>query len=354
MKKVFLLMLVMIVTIGMLSAATITVTKPASGETVTKGSPYTIQWTKSGAQDASVKIRLYNPAGTTKILDISNSTANDGNFSWPVPNSVANGSYVVRVKTLDNATWDDSGVFTIAAVSVPGTIVVDKPAAGNTVIKGGSYTIEWTKTGAQDASVKIRLYNPAGTTKILDITNSTANDGRFSWPVANSVAGGSYVVRVKTLDNVIWDDSGVFTIASSRGGYHPDWGRLKDILKGMTEIPWWRNPKGPWPGPNPCLSCPPWLFDMSRIRDIFKKFGVKEELTVEIVKNGKVFGKQMFRQRGLRLMKMKTPQVLGMQKFRKQNNLLLKRGTGFKLLLKNKMGKILAEVPINLKEKNLR
>ncbi len=210
MKKLLLLMLVVIVTMGMLSAGTITVTKPASGETVSKGSPYTILWTKSGAQDSLVKIRLYNPAGTTKILDITNSTANNGSFSWPVPNSVANGSYVVRVKTLDNATWDDGGVFTISSLS----ITVTKPASGETVKKGSSYTIQWTKSGSQDATVKIRLYNPAGTTKILDITNSTANDGSFSWPVPNSVANGSYIVRVKTLDNVVWDNSNSFTIST--------------------------------------------------------------------------------------------------------------------------------------------
>ncbi len=216
MKKVLLFMIVTLVSMSMLSAATITVTKPASGKYVGKGSPYTIQWTKSGAQDASVKIRLYNPAGTTKILDITNSTANDGSFSWPVPNTVAIGTYVVRVKTIDNSVFDDSGVFTIGNTLTPvAAITVTKPATGETLAKGSSYNIKWTKSGAQDALVKIRLYNPAGTTKILDIINSTANDGSFNWPVPNSVANGSYVVRVKTLDNADYDDSGVFTIASA-------------------------------------------------------------------------------------------------------------------------------------------
>ncbi len=216
MKRLLLFMLVIIITMGMLSAATITVTKPASGETVVKGSPYTIQWTKSGSQDASVKIRLYNTAGTIKILDITNSTANNGSFSWPVPNSVANGNYVVRVKTLDNVTWDDSGVFTISDVPSPAaTITVTKPVLSETVAKGGSYNIQWTKSGPQDASVKIRLYNPAGTTKILDISNSTTNDGSFSWNVPNSVANGSYTIRVKTIDNLVGDDSSIFSIAAS-------------------------------------------------------------------------------------------------------------------------------------------
>ncbi len=114
MKKVFLLMLVMTVAIGVLSAGTMTVTNPVSSETVAKGSSYRIMWRKSGDQHASVKIRLYNSTGTTKILEITNNTANSGSFNWRVPNSVTNGNYVVRVKTIDNITTDDSAVFSIS------------------------------------------------------------------------------------------------------------------------------------------------------------------------------------------------------------------------------------------------
>ncbi len=219
MKKVFLLMLVLIVTIGMLFAGTIRVTKPASGETLVKWSPYTIQWTKSGAQDASVKIRLYNPAGTTKILDITNSTANDGRFSWPVPNSVANGNYIIRVKTIDNKVFDDSGVFTIKNISkTASSIIISRPNLSNVWYKGNKVnTITWSKKGPMNGSVKIRLYDQSGQSKILDITSSTPNDGDFGpWSIPKHISDSKYIIRVKTLDNKVWDDSDVFNIATAK------------------------------------------------------------------------------------------------------------------------------------------
>ncbi len=215
MKKLFIFMLVIAVTFGVAYSQSITVTKPASGETVSKGSPYTIQWTKSGAQDALVKIRLYNPAGTTKILDITNSTANDGSFSWPVPNSVANGSYVVRVKTLDNATWDDGAVFTIANTpSESASITVTKPSSLENWVRGHAHAVTWTKTGTQHARVKIRLYNTSGTSKIKDIVNDTANDGSYTTAVSmfDDVPVGRYIIRVRTIDNAVYSDSRVFNV----------------------------------------------------------------------------------------------------------------------------------------------
>jgi subtilase family serine protease len=65
-----------------------------------------------GSMDNNVKIRLYQ--GDTKILNISNSTANDGSYSWDIPPTVAAGTYKVRVKTLDGLVWDDSDAFTVA------------------------------------------------------------------------------------------------------------------------------------------------------------------------------------------------------------------------------------------------
>jgi hypothetical protein len=82
-------------------------------------------------------------------------------------------------------------------------------------VKDNTKTITWTKTGSQDANVKIRLYDSTGTTKILDITNSTANNGEFSWLIPSSLADGNYIVRVKTVDNAVWDDSPIFKITSN-------------------------------------------------------------------------------------------------------------------------------------------
>ncbi len=216
MKKLFLLLLVMVISYGMAFSQNITVTKPAAGETVAKGSQYTIMWAKSGSMDANVKIRLYNSAGTTKIKNIVNSIPNNGSYTMPANmlNDVPVGNYLIRVRTLDNAVFDDGGVFTIAVAPSGGIIIVTNPNSTTKWNKGIGYPIIWTKQGAMHSKVKIRLYNSAGTTKIKDIVNETNNDGNYSIPsnFLNDVPVGNYKVRAKTIDNLVSDDSSVFII----------------------------------------------------------------------------------------------------------------------------------------------
>ena len=115
MRKSLLVLFFLMIGIGMMSSQSITVTSPHAGDTWYKTNSYTITWTKTGDQHARVKIRLYDPTGTDKILNIVDDTANDGSFPWAIPGSVAAGRYVVRVKTLDNEVYDDSEVFEIKA-----------------------------------------------------------------------------------------------------------------------------------------------------------------------------------------------------------------------------------------------
>ena len=108
---------------------------------------------------------------------------------------------------MDNlvSTW--SGLFTIS----PPTLVVTAPAAEAAWTRGSTPTITWTKTGIQNASVKVQLFR--GTTKVLDIAGSTPNDGSLPWPVPLSLAAGSnYRVKVKTVDGFVSGFSGDFVI----------------------------------------------------------------------------------------------------------------------------------------------
>ncbi len=112
MKKrllMFFLIAIFIITLGY--SQSITVTNPHSGDTWYKGKTYEIRWTKSGNMNANVKIRLMR--GGTKILAITDSTANNGTYKWTIPISLPNGQYRIRVKTIDNAVFAESEVFTI-------------------------------------------------------------------------------------------------------------------------------------------------------------------------------------------------------------------------------------------------
>ncbi len=208
-ERVLLAFLVILLGVGFTYSQTITVTSPHTGDTWTKGQKYTIRWTKSGSMSNFVKIRLYQ--GNTKVLGIVDRTDNDGSYDWTVPDTINPGIYRIRVKTVDNQVYDDSENFTISNPQ-PASITVTSPYSGDSWVKGQRYTIRWTKSGSMNDFVKIRLYQ--GNTKVLGIVERTDNDGRFDWTVPQGLSVGTYKIRVKTVDNQVYDDSENFTVVN--------------------------------------------------------------------------------------------------------------------------------------------
>ena len=209
MKKLFLVSIFFIVSAGLVFSQNITVTSHSSGNTWNKGNSYTVTWTKSGAMNANVKLTLRNADGSLNSV-ITMSTPNDGSFSWLIPGSVSPGNYEVRVKTVDNAVFDNSAQFSIAATGA--SINITSPS-GPYWCKGQSKLIQWTKSGSMSANVKITLRNGDGSLNSV-ITMSTANDGSYSWAIPPGLSSGTYKIRVKTVDNAVADDSVQFQIKS--------------------------------------------------------------------------------------------------------------------------------------------
>ena len=212
MKRIFFVLIITLFLSAFVYSQTITVTNPHSGDTWYKGHTYTITWTKSGTMNANVKIRLMRNG--SRVLPITDYTTNNGSFSWEVPSDLANGSYYIRVKTIDNAVYDDGEVFTIGNAP-SANITVTNPHSGQIWCKGKTYTITWTKSGSMDTNVKIRLFH--GSTKI-PLTNSTPNNGSYSWTIPSSLSNGSYYIRVRTVDNHVYDDGSYFTIQNCFAG----------------------------------------------------------------------------------------------------------------------------------------
>ena len=191
------------------AAPKIVVTAPALGDLWERKKTYAITWDRPGEQNASVKIKLFNSAGTL-VLTLTASTPNDGSYDWLVPSTLATGKYFVRVQTLDNLLRDDSDVF---QVIIP-RITVTSPTATSVWLKGTSETITWTRIGTMDDNVKIHLY--LGTAKKLDVTTGTGNDGSYEWAIPATLAAGKYTVRVITLDGKVTGKSAEFKIATGR------------------------------------------------------------------------------------------------------------------------------------------
>lgn len=113
MKKVLLLLLVVTFIAAFSYSQSITVTNPKSGDVWCKGKKFTITWTKNGNMNSTVKIRLMKNG--TKLLGITDATPNDKEYVWTVPTNIADGTYQIRVKTVDNQVSDDSDFFQISS-----------------------------------------------------------------------------------------------------------------------------------------------------------------------------------------------------------------------------------------------
>ena len=105
---------------------TITVTAPAAGANWQRGSTKMITWTKFGAMQATAAIRLRragSPESEAAVLSIADGTANDGSHSWPIPDTVPEGQYFIRVRTDDSTVIGDSRVFNITKFLVVESVV---------------------------------------------------------------------------------------------------------------------------------------------------------------------------------------------------------------------------------------
>ncbi len=127
------------------------------------------------------------------------------------------GESFIDLAGAENTNWTDFYVFNAQAdacikayVAGPPSLTVTSPATGNIIPVGGTPTIEWSKTGAQAAFVKIQLFR--GAAKALDIAAKTDNDGVFEWVVPPLPAATTYSIRITTIDGKVKGASGKFTI----------------------------------------------------------------------------------------------------------------------------------------------
>jgi uncharacterized Zn finger protein len=206
-------------------AATVTVTKPAGGETWIKGQPCQIIWTKSGDMPNAVRISLRDKTAATEVKLIADNQPNSGSYTWTVPQDVPDAQYVVRVKVKNAAVSDDSDVFNIAASVAPPpvtpTITVTKPAAGDKWHRGDPGLVTWTKSGTMPNTVKISLMDKNSINMVREIVDGAQNSGSYSWTVPNDVPFGDYRVRVLVKTTSISDDSDTFSIAVKTIGGAP-------------------------------------------------------------------------------------------------------------------------------------
>lgn len=191
---------------------TITLTSPNGGEVLNAGTAENITWTSTDlSPDELLNLEYSTDSGST--WSAAGQSRNDGGMIWTVP---LKPSVLCLVRVTRIASPQVSDVSNSPFSIVGTSITVMAPTAGTKWQRGVVHTITWTKTGALNANVKIRLYK--GTVLSLTIVSTTANDGSFNWKIpASLVLANNYKIRVNTVDNLVTGDSGVFSITNTAG-----------------------------------------------------------------------------------------------------------------------------------------
>jgi len=351
-------------------AASITVTSPNGGENWDLGSTHNVTWTSSGVS-GNVGIKLFQNGSSLGYI-AQNVPVGSGSFSWTISNIIGGGAisaganYQIQVKQSGVAGDMSNGNFTLGAAPSGGSdsITVTKPNSASDWCRNSNNFITWDHTGSF-ATVKIKLYTSADTF-VTDITNSTNNDGSYSWHIATFRATGYYKIKVLSTDDTVWDFSDVFHIKSCSTLPDDYWDWLKDKLSHYRYIEWWKikGPRPPWPDPGP------YKFDLGRLKELVNSARLKEQVVVELFKGGEKiaalgkFGPKgraggVVRMKGVtRMMNLGTvPTLQGRLVLRNLNvktGKMIGTGDGYKLVFKNLAGKVLLEKNIALREKILK
>jgi hypothetical protein len=191
---------------------TITVTSPNGSETWAVGSTQTITWTSTGTV-GNVKIQYFNENFLSGVT-IAASTANDGSYSWTVPDDISSYNFVKISEASDSDPQDSSDDnFSIVSAPTP-TITVTSPNGGESLTAGSVQAITWTGTGTV-GDVKIQ-YSANNGSSWNTITSSTANDGTHNWTVPNVNSSQCLVKVSEASDGSPSDTSNaVFSVANA-------------------------------------------------------------------------------------------------------------------------------------------
>jgi RHS repeat-associated protein len=195
----------------------IAVTSPAAGVVWPLGSTQTITWTSSGVSGSlDVILCLPNAPSAPPVMGIAAGTANDGSENWTIPDTIAPGDYLVRIRSVSSPdVFNDSPIFKIKPI-----ITVTSPSSYNEWCIGNTYKVTWTSSGVSGSvDVILRLAGAPDAPPVLGIAAGTTNDGSESWTIPASLAPGNYLVRIRSVSAPdAYDDSEDFLIKDCSAG----------------------------------------------------------------------------------------------------------------------------------------
>ncbi|MDP2983870.1 MAG: T9SS type A sorting domain-containing protein, partial [Candidatus Latescibacter sp.] len=193
--------------------ASIRVTSPNGGETLTVGTAQNITWTSSGV--TNVKLEYSTNNGTSWSQIIASTPASAGSYAWTIPAATQTSSQcLIKISDASILSMNDQSdaVFSIAAVVPTATIRVTSPNGGETWTVGTTKNVTWTSSSV--TNVKIEYSTNNGSTWLTIIASTTASAGSYAWLVPG-VTSTQCLVRISDAANAAVNDvsDGVFAIS---------------------------------------------------------------------------------------------------------------------------------------------
>lgn len=194
---------------GLEPAPVLAVTSPRRTDRWCRGQEYPVTWTAGGVSAPAVRITLRQ--GDREISVLNDGAPNNGIFRWPIPTSLAPGSYIVRVAAPDLSRHDDSEAFEMVSCALPlipeteltpvGSMRVTIPGGRENWSAYGEYHIEWESPATSSCGTRVDIIAVAfkGGSERLIARNVMNREGRnyYLWKIGESTFNpGQYRIRL--------------------------------------------------------------------------------------------------------------------------------------------------------------
>jgi hypothetical protein len=202
------------------SSATVTVTAPNGGEKLYAGTPYTIQWTASGASRFDVSSSTDGGVTYVAVPGCTGLAGTARSCAWTAPGpQTTNGRIKVTARDAAGVAIADVSNAAFVIASGTGAITVTYPNTAVNVGIGSLQIIKWAHNLGAQSFVKIQLSRDGGLTYPVTLAsahkNSGATSGSYNWRVTGAATTGAQArIRVTWTNGPTTDTSNVnFTIA---------------------------------------------------------------------------------------------------------------------------------------------
>lgn len=207
------------------------VTSPNGGEELLWLNNHDITWIAPAHTD-SVTIS-YSVDSLKTWVEIASGEANDGTYSWLVP-EISTDSAMVKVEAFNADTlWAEDTSDDFFKIRPDTVAVLTSPNGGEDLLWLGTHNITWTAPAHTDTVVL--SYSMDSLKTWIEIASGEANDGTYHWTVPE-VTTDSAVVKIEAFDAglIIADDTSddfftirpdtVVEVTTPNGGEEITWG----------------------------------------------------------------------------------------------------------------------------------